>query len=331
MQMKKCFYPLLMTLFFFIGLLVFSLVLPLRAGAGVAVDCEGTKRAWENDKSLSAFMNSHTCSCSNGSDKMPVCVPKSGSSSSSGIGGAKGSSEAAVKQALVQGIIGGLLNPPPPKKAKSQAPPAASSLTAAQHKINQQLLAEKAAQEAAYAANQQRLILDLKGDIAVSRPNVLDLKAPPETSAVRQLGLLDREGRQAVQAVSDEKRSDWENPPKNLPAAIIPKVPEPSSEVKGERSPEAILKDLLGQITTSRQKVDKLDKEVKQLEEMVVREERKAATEKKADDDALSKAREALKQAKENRERTAAELRKLEEQTVAARSATKSATASPQQ
>lgn len=298
-------------------LMVFSLVLPKLAGAGVAIDCEGTIRAWQNDRSMSGYMSSHSCNCSNGSDKSPVCS----GSSSGGTSKRKGSSNTikdTVKQTLVEGIVGGLLNPPKPKSGKGNAHPAAPGISAAQKKINQQIQAEKAAQDAAYSANQQKLLLDLKGDITVSKPNTIDLKAPPEPSAVHQLGILEREGRQAV---SEGKRSDWENPPKNLPPAIIPNVPDPMGDLKSQ---ESHLQDLMGQITASHQKVAKLDQEVKQLEETVAREENKAkaTTGNKTDDDAMRKAREALQRAKENREKTAAELRRLEEQAAAARSST---------
>jgi hypothetical protein len=212
------------------------------------------------------------------------------------------------------------LDPPHPKNGKGNANVFSPAISPAQQKINQQIQEEKAAEDAAYSANQQKLLLDLKGDIAVSKPNTIDLKAPPEPSAVRQLGILEREGRQSV---SEGKRSDWENPPKNLPPAVIPKVPE----TVGDRSShEALLKDLMGRITASRQKVTTLDQEVKQLEETVAKEEKISATENKADDDALRKAREALQRAKENRDKTAAELRRLEEQEAAARSATESTT-----
>ncbi len=248
-----------------------------------------------------------------------------GSGITGGLGGGKGSTENAIKQQLVQGVLNGLLNPPAPKK-QSQPQPNAATL-ATQHKILQQQLAEKAAAERAYYANQQQLLVDLKGDIAMSKPNTIDLKMPPEPSAVGQLGLLEREGRQAVSEgkLNSEKRSDWENPPKNLPAAILPKVPDPGPPVNAENEIKAkhaqdLLKDLLGRIGTSRQTVDKLDQEVKQLESTVAHEEQKATTEKKTDDDALRKAREALQRAKENREKAAAELRQLEEQEKQARS-----------
>jgi hypothetical protein len=301
-------------------LLVFSLAISMQAEAGVAIDCEGTIQAWQNDRSMSGFMSSHSCNCSNGSDKSPVC---SGSGSTKGVNNSKGSSNVlknTVKQTLIEGVVGGLLNPPHPKSGKGNANPAAPTISPAQQKINQQIQEEKAAQDAAYSANQQKLLLDLKGDITISKPNVIDLKAPPEPSAVRQLGILEREGRQAV---SEGKRSDWENPPKNLPPAVIPKVPDPVGDLSSQ---EPHLKDLLGQITASRQKVTTLDQEVKQLEETVAKEERKPSTENKGDDDALRKAREALQRAKENRDKTAAELKRLEEQAAAARSATESTT-----
>ena len=208
------------------------------------------------------------------------------------------------------------------QKAKAQADAIAS-----QQKYEQQKIAEKKAQESAYSAMQKKLLSDLKGDVALSKPNNIDLKMPPEKSAAGQLGLLEREGHQAVAKGkhNDENHSNWENPVKNLPAAMIPKVPEvpqptPVETESKAKQAQVLLGDLLGRIKESRREVDKLDREVTQLEETVAREETKAQVEKKPDDDALRKAREALQRAKENRKKTIAELNRLEEQEKAVRS-----------
>jgi hypothetical protein len=297
----------------------------------------GTRACWPTQEACEAYQKANQYDAVHKYDFSGGCYQSGAGSSSSGSGkGTSNSFKNAFKQTLateiVAGILGAALNPPPPKGGQGHAQPAAGPPAPTQQQIDQQIQAQKMAQEAAYSADQQRLLRDLKGDIAVGNPNVMTLKAPPEPSASRQLGLLDREGHQAG---SGGKRSDWENPPKNLPAAVLPKVPEPPTpvsaegDVKGGRSPEALLKDLLGQVTTSRQKVDRLDQEVKQLEETVVREEKKAATENNADDEALRKAREALQRAKENREKTAAELRRLEEQAASARASTESTVTPP--
>ncbi|MFA5321549.1 MAG: hypothetical protein WC373_02655 [Smithella sp.] len=266
------------------------------------------------------------------------CWERGGGSASSGFSsgkGKKGSANAAVKQALVEGIVGGILgaalNPSAPKITKSKTQPSAEAI-AQQQKYKQQKQAQEAAQQAAFSANQRQLLSDLKGDVILSKPNAIDIKLPPESSAAGQIGLLEREGRQAV---SKGKRSDWENKPKNLPAAAIPSVPEVPQPVPVEDDINAnnareALKNILSRINESHHKIEKIDREVKQLEETVHQEEQKAVTEKKPDDDSLRKAREALQRAKENREKTTAELHRLEEQEAAARSAMESATAAQQ-
>jgi len=206
------------------------------------------------------------------------------------------------------------------KKAQADA-------IAQQQKYEQQKLVEKKAQEAAYSGMQKQLLSDLKGDVTISKPNNIDLKMPPEPPATGQLGLLEREGRKVTDEGkrNSEKRSDWENPSQKLPAAVIlkvPEVPKPTrveTEAKAKQA-QALLEDLLGRIKESRKEVEKLDQEVIQLEEVLVREETKASGEKKPDDDALRKAREALQRAKENRKKTVAELTRLEEQEKTARS-----------
>lgn len=298
-----------------------------------------TKASFATKEECEAYVRQSNSSSVHQYDLSGGCYPCSGGSSLPGFSGGKGkkgSTDAAIKQTLVegmvQGILGPALNPSPPKKGTGVSKKPSASALSMQQKYEQQQR-EEAAREAAFSADQQRLLTDLKGDVSLSRPNTIDLKMPPEATASGQLGLLDREGRQAA---AKGKRSDWENPPKTLPSAVTPTIPEPSAPVsaegdlKGKPLPEEMLKGLLEKITTSRTHVEKLDQEVKHLEETVAKEEKKAATEKKPEDDSLRKAREALQRAKENREKTAAELKRLEEQAAQARSASQSAPAGQQ-
>jgi len=206
------------------------------------------------------------------------------------------------------------------KKAQADA-------IAQQQVYEQKKLTEKKAREAAYSSMQKQLLSDLKGDVAISKPNNIDLKMPPDPPAAGQLGLLEREGRQ----VSDkgkrngDMRSDWDKPSQNPPAAAISKIPEVPKPTRVEteakaKQAQASLENLLARIKESRREIEKNDREIIQLEENVVREETKASAEKKTDDDALRKAREALQRAKENRRKTAEELSRLEEQEKTARS-----------
>jgi hypothetical protein len=295
-----------------------------------------TRACWSTKEECIAYKNKNQFDTVHKYDFSGDCYPctsgcgPSGPSGMGGMGGITGTSDAAIKQAIVGSMLNAALNPPPPPKQQTTTQPS-PEVIAQQQKYKQQKLAEEAAQQAAFSSNQQKLLSDMKGDVAQSKPNAIDLKMP---SAVSQLSLLEREGRQAATSTDKDKRSSWENPPKNLPAAMtpnVPAVPQPVSaedEIKAKHAQD-VLKNLLNQIGTSRQNMNKLDQEVKQLEETVKKEEQKAATEKKPDDDALRKAREALERAKQNREKTAAELKRLEDEAAEARSAISSTTATP--
>lgn len=289
--------------------------------------CWPTKEECIAYKSKNQFDNVHKYDFSG--DCYP-CTSGCGPSGMGGMDGITGTSDAAIKQAIVGSMLNAVLNPPPPKKQQTSIQPS-PEVIAQQQKYKQQKLAEEAAQQAAFSNNQKRLLSDMKGDVAQSKSNTIDLKMP---SAAGQLSLLEREGRQAATSTDKDKRSSWENPPENLPAIMtpnVPAVPQPVSaedEIKAKHAQD-VLKNLLSQISTSRQNMNKLDQEVKQLEETVKQEEKKTATEKKPGDDTLRKAREALERARQNREKTAAELRRLEDEAAEARSTMSSITATP--
>lgn len=54
----------------------------LSLALGQQVHCSGTIAAWNSDASLRGFMSTHSCSCPNGNNRSPVCVPIGGKGAS---------------------------------------------------------------------------------------------------------------------------------------------------------------------------------------------------------------------------------------------------------
>lgn len=67
-----------------------------------SVHCQGTISAWSADASLRSFMASHTCDCSDGLNRHPVCTPNAGGGS---FGKHKKPSAAGSFQAMVAGAM----------------------------------------------------------------------------------------------------------------------------------------------------------------------------------------------------------------------------------
>jgi len=154
-------------------LLVFSLTISMQAEAGVAIDCEGTIQAWQNDRSMSGFMSSHSCSCSNGSDKSPVC---SESGSTKGINNSKGSSNIlknTVKQTLVEGVVGGLLKPASSEERQRQCQSGSTNHLSGPAKDQSADSGGEACTRCRLFSQSAETAPDLKGDITVSKPNVI--------------------------------------------------------------------------------------------------------------------------------------------------------------
>jgi hypothetical protein len=148
--MSKCIYQLWVALFFFIGLSIFSFVLPLRAPAGSipeasspAIDCEGTIEAWVS----SGYYRPNDCKCING---QPVC----GKSSSGGsVSGNSQDINQEIKMQIVGTIFQSLLtsifsNDESNKKAALAAKQKAEALAAQQNAALQREKAREA--QAAY-------------------------------------------------------------------------------------------------------------------------------------------------------------------------------------
>jgi hypothetical protein len=74
-------------------------------GLSQAVDCEGTRKAWEADKNLNAYMAAYTCSCPS-RNAQPVCVKNmTGSSGKSSSKSAKINFQKQVAAAVVGSLL----------------------------------------------------------------------------------------------------------------------------------------------------------------------------------------------------------------------------------
>lgn len=207
------------------------------------------------------------------------------------------------------------------KSATGTEPSAESA--ALQKKLDAQKQAEAAAQQQQFRKDQQGLLGGgLKG-VEAAPANRIDIKLPPAGPARQQLDCAANEARSGT----GEKGPDWDNPAAGCkPAAVAMPAASAPVEVQGGRvaAPddpalrEKFLAWLADQMSSARQNLSAADREVAAREQELVREEQKKSDPGKknpaADDDALKKAREALAMAKANRERTAAELRRLEQQ-----------------
>jgi hypothetical protein len=111
--------------------------------------------------------------CVRGYGWCPGETPPAASGGSKGTG----SPNQGVQGIFLQGILGTVLSPSAPKGGnKAQPPPGPSP---ADLKFKQLLQAEDAAKDAAFSANQQKLLQNLKGANANGGPNSIDLKLPP--------------------------------------------------------------------------------------------------------------------------------------------------------
>ncbi|MDI1301390.1 MAG: hypothetical protein PSX71_05765 [bacterium] len=200
-----------------------------------------------------------------------------------------------------------------------------------QKKMEAQKKAEAAAQDQQFRKDQQGLLGTIKGDVVITPANRIELKqAPAAGTARQQLDCAANEARNS----RNEKGPDWDNPGAGCtPAAgAVPPVPAPT-EVTSDRyevpTDPALRAQFLawmaGQLTQARQNLAESDRTIAAREQEVAREEKKAQDETKkpaGESDALKKAREALARAKADRERTATELRRLEQQESAAKEKT---------
>ena len=83
--------------------------------AGVEIDCYGSLQAYAIDPN----MRNYTCDCRNGARSMPVCTPKSSSSSGS-TGYSGGSPQQQMMQSIFAPLFQGLFAPPPDTSAQDE-------------------------------------------------------------------------------------------------------------------------------------------------------------------------------------------------------------------
>lgn len=82
----------------------------MASGQSFSVDCDATIAAWRSDSSMRQYMHDHTCRCSNGRSRPPVCTSNSSGTSSSGSSHRTSSSKSkySTKAAALKGIQDGL-------------------------------------------------------------------------------------------------------------------------------------------------------------------------------------------------------------------------------
>ena len=106
--------------------------------AGVEIDCNGSLQAYAIDPN----MRNYICDCSNGARSMPVCKPKSSSSSGS-TGYSGGSPQQQIQQMIFQSLFDSLFASPPDTSVQDEKN--------RQNTIKQQQVAEQAKQAAIQA------------------------------------------------------------------------------------------------------------------------------------------------------------------------------------
>lgn len=125
----------------------------------------------------------------------PECVrgygwcPGETPSAPSGGGKRTGNPDLGVQGIFLQGILGALMSPSAPKGGNKAPLPKGHS--PAELKFKQMLQVEDAVKDAAFPANQQKLLQDLKGAVANVGPSDIDLKLPPGPLAGRESGGTD--------------------------------------------------------------------------------------------------------------------------------------------
>lgn len=216
------------------------------------------------------------------------------------------------------------------KKAKQAEIEAAKAADEMQQKQDVQQRAaaqsQQAAEQAAEKVEIQKLGSELKGGLTIEAPNNITLKPIPPAgrSARSQLDC-------AASIKPDENHSNpaeesWESHMGGC-APITPNVPEPPKPTRVDDKADTLaklLESLKLRITKTRETLKQQDQVIAAKEQEVTQESLKIVEPGKpeGESDALRRALEALAKAKADRERTAAELTKLEQQEQAARNKT---------
>ncbi len=212
--------------------------------------------------------------------------------------------------------------PSPQQQADAAAAAAGKAKAAAEaaKKLAAQKQAQQASEQQAWNAANKNLIEGLKGVPAPAASPALRLKLPAPTAARQQ---LDCASRQAASVKDPEDQPSWEQRAEDCrPTDVaVPEVPEPVevSQPVLPTDPAALaqlLAALSSQLAASREVLARHDGEIAKLEQAIAHEQSAASPagfKPASESDALRKAREALARARAEREKTAAELRRLEQ------------------
>lgn len=200
---------------------------------------------------------------------------------------------------------------------------AAAKAAAEQQQKRDAMMRQKAeAEQRAFAQEQRTLLNTLKGVSPSGPANNIVLKAIPPGAGLARSEL--------DCAVHNKPEDSWEKQPKDCSpvARQVPEPPRPTPVPMPPSSDPASLAQFLAgigqRISSSREALAIQDREIAVTEREIAQEELKIPDpgKPKGENDALRRAREALAKAKADRERTAIELAKLEQQEQAARNKT---------
>ena len=196
------------------------------------------------------------------------------------------------------------------KSQKSDDGASAAAQKAALQKQQQQDALKKAFQQKQFNNEKEGLLGSMKGVSPSFPSNQIVLKPIPPARS--QLDCI----------ANNEANRSWELRAPNC-TPVIPNVPEPGTPVEAAGTtladPHALgqfIETLHQRVTSVRESLSKQDSAIRALEKEVSQKEMKTPDTKlpKGESDALKRAREALAKAKADRERTAQELSRLEQQ-----------------
>lgn len=221
------------------GLLVFSLVSPLRAG--VEIHCEGSLQAYKHDPN----MRGYTCDCRNGRNSMPYCTKSGGSSGKSRKKGLSPKNQ--MKMQMLQGVMDDFansfirwLNSPPP----SPKGPTPEEIAAEQERAKAEWRAKVQQQinemETEYQKLQQEKVDERKTSILAGLKGMDTTSAERQKTSLQQLSCIAYFGMEAAKALSkgDEynanKYTQFSEKPDGAAAMsecamALPQPPEPPS------------------------------------------------------------------------------------------------------
>jgi hypothetical protein len=269
------------------------------------VDCEGTRQAWLKDRSMQDFMSKHTCSCSNGANRMPVCVSRSGGGGGSysqtpakkKYSGAKAMQYAAM-QGLAAGLVAGMMMnlfsapsaPAQPSQPSYEPTPEQRQKWAeAAQKAKEQMDAVDRAYKEHRAQQATAALSQLKGSLK-GRPDPVssDVQRERASKAIDQLGCsawfaleaadaayFKRDPIKAKQYGDLSARAAIGDMPVGCPqppAKHIPEVPGPLSEIPQVQLYELIndeIKESAAEAEALHAKKDEAEQKVAQLQRNV--------------------------------------------------------------